>query len=390
MPFMNFPLDLLPLAAEEGVAAAGVMTPVIVLLLSVAAAIATALLLPGTTSIAWRRLGGSLLGAALISYVVISVLGSKFYDVYFWAFALIALFGSVRVITHSQPVYSALYFVLTVFATAGLFVIAYAEFIAVALITIYAGAILVTYTFVIMLAADAAPSETGPLGQQEAAKDFIAAHDAKARSPFVASTIGFVTAGVLLFAIFERAPAGLEKQLSVIDGRFMRVSDDNLGDLEESREIDTAAAFELERVENELDDSVLEIGEPGVVEDDTMTVPEAYDAADLGPMVNRGDLYTYRNNLAYAQEENRGAVQVLGVYLFTRQAVALQVAGLILTVAMIGAIVIARRRILPGSADDQVDGDDTLTMPFTPVNDNPKSLPVHGTASPRQKAYPQN
>lgn len=345
-----------PLPDEAFATQAGVMTPIIVMSLSAIAAVATILLLPGKLSVAWRRLGGSMLAMALASFAIIALLAAGWYDVYFWAFAAIAIGGSVRVITHPQPVYSALYFVLTVFASAGLFVLAYAEFIAVALITIYAGAILVTYTFVIMLAADAAPEETGVAGREVAAKDFLAAHDANARSPVAASIIGFVTAGMLLFVVFERAPRQLDKRLSVIDPSYMVVSDAELAETEESAE----------------------------------TTPDQSPIAAEADTERRGDLYTYDNRLAYAQEANRGGIQVLGVYLFTRQAVALQVAGLILTVAMIGAIVIARRRILPGSADDQATGDDTLTMPFTPVNDNPKSLPVHGTATPRQKAYPQN
>ena len=354
-----------PTAATTGDAARGVMTPVIVIAISVAAAIGTSLLLPGRKGVAWRRLGGSLLAAALVSIAIVILLstGVASANVYFWAFAAIAIGGSVRVITHPQPVYSALYFVLTVFASAGLFVIAYAEFMAVALITIYAGAILVTYTFVIMLAADAAPAETGVGGKEKAAKDFIAAHDANARSPVVASIVGFVTAGMLLFAIFERAPEQLDKRLSLTDARFLARGDAALDEAEEEAGI--------------------------LLEDDASQVAVAAPLTPAdGPI--RGDLYTYQDRLAYAQEDNVGAVQVLGVYLFTRQMVALQVAGLVLTVAMIGAIVIARRRILPGNADDEAAGHETMTMPFTPVNDNPKSLPVHGTKSPRQKAYPQN
>ncbi len=346
-----------PLPDEAFRTEAGVMTPLVVMALSVVAAISTILLLPGKKAIGWRRLGGSLLAAALVSFGIVALIKAGYYNVYFWAFAAIAIGGSVRVITHPQPVYSALYFVLTVFASAGLFVLAYAEFIAVALITIYAGAILVTYTFVIMLAADAAPEETGVAGREAAAKTFIAAHDANARAPVAASIIGFVTAGMLLFVIFERAPMQLDKRLSVIDSQYLVTSDRELS-------------------ESEVDAETVSV-QVAVRDDNVVPAP-------------RGDLYTYDNRLAFAQEADRGGIQVLGVYLFTRQAVALQVAGLILTVAMIGAIVIARRRILPGSADEQAGGDDTLTMPFTPVNDNPHSLPVHGTASPRQKAYPQN
>src|SRR5436305_5171695 len=78
-------------------------------------------------------------------------------NLYFWIFSGVGIVGAIRVITHTRPVYSALYFVLTVFATAGLFVLLWAEFMAAALVLIYAGAILVTYVFVIMLAAEAAP-----------------------------------------------------------------------------------------------------------------------------------------------------------------------------------------------------------------------------------------
>ncbi len=366
------PADLtLPLAAGVGESSAGVMTPLVVGVISAAAAIGMLLLLPSKKSATWRRLGGALVAAALLSYAITALLSATFPNLYFWAFAAIAVGGSVRVITHPQPVYSALYFVLTVFASAGLFVIAYAEFMAAALITIYAGAILVTYTFVIMLAADAAPEETGVAGKEKAAKDFIAAHDANARSPVVASIIGFVMAGMLLFVVFERAPDPdlYEKQLSVIDADYLKVRHASL--------------------------QVAETTEVGVVSttDEDATDAVVADVAVATPAeapLTRGDLYTYDNRLAYAQEKDRGSIQVLGVYLFTRQMVSLQVAGLILTVAMIGAIVIARRRILPGNADDQAGGDETLTMPFTPVNDNPKSLPVYGTASPRQKAYPQN
>jgi len=70
----------------------------------------------------------------------------------FYVCTVIALGAGVRVITHTKPIYSAVYFVLLVIAVAGLLVLQSAEFLAAALVIIYAGAILVTYLFVIMLA----------------------------------------------------------------------------------------------------------------------------------------------------------------------------------------------------------------------------------------------
>ena len=114
------------------------------------------MLLPGRRERSLRTIGGVVLLAVML--IVGAILGRDAAGVnfYFWVFSAIALggrrFGSI---THPRPVYSALYFVLTVFATAGLFILLWAEFMAAALVLIYAGAILITYVFVIMLASQA-------------------------------------------------------------------------------------------------------------------------------------------------------------------------------------------------------------------------------------------
>jgi len=104
---------------------------------------------------------------------------------YFYLFSLISMLAAVRVITHANPVYSAIYFVLVVVAVAALLVLLRAEFLAVALIIIYAGAILVTYLFVIMLAQQSHPP----------------VYDRRSREPFMAVLAGFV----LMAAIAGRA-----------------------------------------------------------------------------------------------------------------------------------------------------------------------------------------
>ena len=104
---------------------------------------------------------------------------------FFYLFSTIAVAAAARVITHPKPVYSAIYFVLVVVAVAALLVLLQAEFLAIALIIIYAGAILVTYLFVIMLA------------QQAGAPTY----DWRAREPFAAVLAGFV----LMAAVVGRA-----------------------------------------------------------------------------------------------------------------------------------------------------------------------------------------
>ena len=116
--------------------------------------------------------------------------------VFFYAFALLAVASAVGVIGHPKPIYSALYFVIMTLAIAGLFVLLMAEFIAVVLIIIYAGAILVTYVFVIMLAS--------PAGAAAAAVDY----DRISADPLVAVLMSFLLLGTVLETLFTHSPNG--------------------------------------------------------------------------------------------------------------------------------------------------------------------------------------
>ncbi|MBC7966750.1 MAG: NADH-quinone oxidoreductase subunit J [Fuerstia sp.] len=73
-------------------------------------------------------------------------------DVMFWVFAIGALISGVLMITARNPVYAALWFALATLSTCGLFLLQHAPFLAAATIIVYAGAVIVTFLFVIMLA----------------------------------------------------------------------------------------------------------------------------------------------------------------------------------------------------------------------------------------------
>lgn len=73
-------------------------------------------------------------------------------DVMFWVFATGALMSGVLMITARNPVYAALWFALATLSTCGLFLLQHAPFLAAATIIVYAGAVIVTFLFVIMLA----------------------------------------------------------------------------------------------------------------------------------------------------------------------------------------------------------------------------------------------
>jgi len=70
----------------------------------------------------------------------------------FWLLALIATGAGVAMIASQSPVYSAIWFALSLLGTAGLLLFSGAQFLAVATVVVYAGAIVVTFLFVIMLA----------------------------------------------------------------------------------------------------------------------------------------------------------------------------------------------------------------------------------------------
>lgn len=126
----------------------------------------------------------------------------------FFVLATTSLLAAVRVITHSRPVYSAVYFVLVALSSTGLVVASGAEFLGAALVIVYAGAILVTYVFVIMLAQ---PSDAemltrgGPLD-----------YDAEAREPALAVTAGFLLIAVLGGMLLGRSwPAAASESAAV-------------------------------------------------------------------------------------------------------------------------------------------------------------------------------
>lgn len=290
-------LGSLPLAqAVEGY----VLHPVLILVLCAIAGIGTFLLLPSRREGATRKIGGAIallalvvLGATLFRWAAGAATAAPeapTVNAYFWIFAAITLIGALRVVTHPRPVYSALYFVLTIFSTAGLFVLLAAEFMAAALVVIYAGAILVTYVFVIMLAQQSQSSTDEPLAG-------VADYDVRAREPLAACVIGFLLMGVLLFVLFDRAT------------------------------------------------SIAQQSTPGA----------PFDARALGEI------------------------------LFSRDLVSVEVAGVILTLAMVGAIAIARRRVATSQAERRLAPQEAPPA----VADNPHTIPIYGTENPRQKAYPE-
>jgi len=69
----------------------------------------------------------------------------------FWFFAVILVIAAICVITARNPVHSALFLVLAFFSAAGLWMLLRAEFLAIALVLVYVGAVMVLFLFVVMM-----------------------------------------------------------------------------------------------------------------------------------------------------------------------------------------------------------------------------------------------
>ena len=70
---------------------------------------------------------------------------------FFYLFSAVMLFAAFRVITARNPVYAALYLVLTFTQAAALWILLRAEFLAITLVLVYVGAVMVLFLFVVMM-----------------------------------------------------------------------------------------------------------------------------------------------------------------------------------------------------------------------------------------------
>jgi NADH-quinone oxidoreductase subunit J len=69
----------------------------------------------------------------------------------FWFFASVLVIAAVCVIIARNPVHSALFLVLCFFTAAALWMLLRAEFLAIALVLVYVGAVMVLFLFVVMM-----------------------------------------------------------------------------------------------------------------------------------------------------------------------------------------------------------------------------------------------
>jgi NADH-quinone oxidoreductase subunit J len=171
--------------------AAALPAPGFVLAAAVAAAAASLwLLLPGNAVAGERpaaRWAGLILGvAALVGLAFCGRrLGGLGEDAVFLIVAGVAVVSAAATIVSRSPVYAAIWFALTLAGVSGVLLVLGAQFLGVATIVVYAGAILVMFLFVLMLAQ--------PAG--------LASYDRVSNEPLLSALAGAVLLGLLTLSI---------------------------------------------------------------------------------------------------------------------------------------------------------------------------------------------
>ncbi len=341
--------------------------------------VAVFLLLPRPRANA-RALGAAVAALALLltGVLLVPASGLSAETVLFYAFSGIAVIAGGLLVTQSNPARAALSFALVVLSTCGLFLLLAAPFLMAATTIIYAGAIVVTFLFVVMLA------------QQEGLSDA----DQRSREPLLASFTGFVLLGALLYVLqvgygtseidrlIERtrtaaAQDSVEEMARVLGDPQDPARDGFFADFKTAimKKGDTEAA---ETLRNDMEDNILQgwmaarssgnpeqarkvlvrleqIGLRARASFGTLKPPSGTPLSNLsGPpatlppfepavgAVPRGG--ALRRDQAERPELPHENTAYLGRALFTDYLLAVELGGTLLLVATIGAIAIAGRR----------------------------------------------
>jgi NADH-quinone oxidoreductase subunit J len=327
---------------------------------------------------------GALLGVLALAGVgafLIRGLGDQIPDtveaVLFFGFSGLAVLFAGLMITARNPARSALAFAMVVLSTCGLFLLLAAPFLTAATIIIYAGAIIVTFLFVIMLSQQAGPSNA----------------DLRAREPALAAAAGFVLLTTLLIGLqrvydwrtVDAAIAHADRLATAnrIDEAYLSPAgpDDRAG--QDTPPLTPTGKALVEEMRAALDRVRLAAprggGERGLT--DHKTVQEVQRAIDYGLENNRrlrdadeaqGNLRTIATGLRELRAMRAGSaashditlsehgvitpldggpnrlpaanVSAVGRTLFSDHLLAVELAGTLLLVATVGAIAIAGTR----------------------------------------------
>jgi NADH:ubiquinone oxidoreductase subunit 6 (subunit J) len=303
----------------------------------------------------YRLLGAALAGVGLLAAGLFLVGNTAVLPetILFYAFSGLAILGGGLMLAQHNPVHAALSFALVVLSTCGLFLLLAAPFLMAATIIVYAGAIVVTFLFVIMLAQQAG----------------LTSADRRSREPFLACLAGFVLLTALL-CVLQKTYDTQE-----IDALLAKVED--LAQAKSEKEIIQVLGDPMDRAPGKISPPLFEKLEEKVPhfqrgKADLLLIQKPMPVAKLAAFFKEltEDVLRVRNQMGAVrpsadlplspfsgfppnQELPKGKVirelparnvAGLGKTLFTDHLLAVELAGTLLLVASIGAIAIAARQ----------------------------------------------
>mgnify|MGYP000001378057 CR=1 FL=1 len=267
-----------------------------------------------------------LAGGLLMLFLGLNAGTEKIPNIFFYLFAAVGLGGALRVITHPRPVYAALYFIMTVLASAGLFLVLSAEFMAFALIIVYAGAILITYLFVIMLATQA---------PEEGQEDVLADYDTQANEPIAATVVGFVLLAALTVMLFKGTGA--------LPAPAKTIPDVLLADM--PRKVERLLGTNGIMAKGDVIDRADWV--KGMVEITTSGGEKIIldRASNTLNAVGADGTWSVLKQHAWPEDLRVTNAELLGFNLLRDHPGTIEIAGVILLMAMLGAVVLSRKQV---------------------------------------------
>jgi NADH-quinone oxidoreductase subunit J len=321
----------------------------------------------------------SVAAAAVAATFLVTTFGNPTADavgqVLFWLFAAGAVGFGVVLVAQRNPARGAIAFAFVILSTCGLFLLLAAPFLMAATVIVYAGAIIVTFLFVLMLSHARGPSDEND----------------RSREPLLGSLAGFAFAGLVLFALYLSSPASAAPAgplpappLTGEDRSSLATAAAALNQAaqaDDRRGLEPQAQAARRSLAEVVGYAPGEAPSPGAdaptrptvqqrlrpAETDARTwqvieqadklrdrKKEVFDRLDNNLLGQRPDLDAARAELRALREEvllfaGRGElparnVSAIGFALYSEHLVGVEMAGVLLLVATIGAVAIAQRR----------------------------------------------
>ncbi len=299
----------------------------------------------------WRgpraRVAGAVVGVVSLGLLVsqIPAIADLTSRSLFWLIAGVTVASAAATVTMRSPMYSAIWFAMTLLGTACLLLMQGAQFLAVATVAVYAGAILVTFLFVLMLA-------------QSEGRD-------------VCDRIGWGRAPEALSALAGAAIVGL--MTVALGGIYTGESDDKLVAQGDGPLIEQVAAV-LPEMKNNAEGAVLSADQLRKVRLSQTVGPapvvllylDIPDPAQRLDWRSRADLqrllaenvfgrqsYELVLDITYNDVLANQHVAHFGGQLFSRHLISIEVAGTLLLIALVGAVAIVAQATEPQEQEDE-------------------------------------